>query len=70
MERKNEAFSEADQLDLWRYWRGQVLVAKGQPEAGLEEAQLIVDPMQRRPLRTAALIEIANRNGDWQPVDG
>lgn len=68
LQRKREAFIAADEGDLWRFWRGQALVATGQAEIALDQAARIDDLQLRRPLKTAALCEIANRDGDWQPL--
>jgi hypothetical protein len=67
LDRERALFAAVD-LDLWRYWRSQVLIATGQPERGLEEAASIEDRTRQRPLQTAALCEMANRDGDWQSV--
>lgn len=66
--RKRDAFAALEEADLWRYWHGQVLIACGQPEAAIEESSQIDTQVLQRPLRTAALCEVANISGDWQPL--
>jgi nucleoside phosphorylase len=68
IENKKNIFSSADELNLWRYWRGQLLIASGQAEAALDESSQIEDISLRRLIKTISLCEIANSTGDWQPV--
>jgi len=67
LDRERAVFAAVD-LDLWRYWRGQILIATGHPESGLDEAANIEDRTRQRPLKTAALCEIANRDGNWHSL--
>jgi hypothetical protein len=68
LEKERDAFSSADELDLWHYWRSQMLIADGQAELALEESSQIEDQPLRHAVRTASLCGIANSTGDWQPL--
>jgi nucleoside phosphorylase/tetratricopeptide (TPR) repeat protein len=62
LEKERSAFGSADELDLWRYWRSQILIADGQAELALEESSRIEDqPLQRaaEPLPSAASPTVA-----------
>jgi len=68
LEKERAAFGSADELDLWRYWRSQMLIADGQPELALEESSQIEEQSLRHAVRTASLCGVANSTGDWQPL--
>jgi nucleoside phosphorylase/tetratricopeptide (TPR) repeat protein len=68
IEKKRNIFNSADELDLWWYWRGQLLIADGQAETALEESSHIEEQSLQRTIRTIALCAISDRSGDWEPV--
>lgn len=68
LDKKRDAFAAEDELDLWRYWRAQLLVAAGRAEVALGESSQVEDQSLRHAIRTASLCEIANSTGDWQPL--
>lgn len=61
-------FEDSDNSDLWWYWRGQALVTGGQPEIALANLEEIKQPRLRDNIRMLALCEIANGDGNWEPI--
>lgn len=66
--KKRETFDSADQLDLWHFWRAQLLAAAGQPEVALDDSSQVEDRTLRHSIRSTSLCAIANRTGDWRPL--
>ena len=61
-------FVQAGALDYWHFWRGQLLVGKGEPKNATAEIDQIKDPEMRRNLRTMVLEASSRESGDWQPL--
>lgn len=68
IEKKREVFASEGELDLWRYWRAQLLIAGGQADAALDDSSEVEDQTLRRAIMTASLCELGNNSGDWQPL--
>src|ERR1044072_1573686 len=61
-------FLQAGALDYWHFWRGQLLVGKGEPNTATTEIDQIKDPEMRRNLKTMVLEASSRQSGDWQPL--
>jgi tetratricopeptide (TPR) repeat protein len=68
IERKREVFASQGEIDLLRYWRAQLLTADGKTDLALDESLKVEDQTLRRAISTAALCELGNNTGDWQPL--
>jgi hypothetical protein len=61
-------FVEAGAVDYWHLWRGQLLVAQGEPITATTEIDQIKDPEIRRNLKTMVLDASSRHSGDWEPL--
>ncbi|HUS13352.1 MAG TPA: hypothetical protein VMZ30_22970, partial [Pyrinomonadaceae bacterium] len=61
-------FESSGHADLWLYWRGQALVIGGQPDLALNQLAKIQQRKLRDNIQVLALCEIANRDGNWEPI--
>jgi hypothetical protein len=68
LENKKEVFEQAGLTTLWRFWRGQSLIANGQVQKALEEAEREEDPDIRFRIKTLAFREMSRQSGDWRPL--
>jgi hypothetical protein len=68
LENKKEVFEQSGLTTLWRFWRGQSLIANGQVQKALEEAEREEDPDVRFRIMTLAFREISRQSGDWRPL--
>jgi hypothetical protein len=68
LENKKEVFEQAGVGTLWSFWRGQSLIANGQIQKALEEAEREEDPDIRFRIKTLAFREMSRRSGDWRPL--
>ena len=65
---KYNEFAEAGALDYWHMWRGQLLVAQGEPNEARTEISQIRDSEVRRNLETMVLEALSRQSGDWEPL--
>ncbi len=68
LDTEKQLFENTQNVDLWRYWRGQALVVGEQPEAALQISSEIRQQKLRDNIVILALCEIANRDDNWEPV--
>ena len=68
LENNYKEFVEAGAVDYWHLWRGQLLVAQGEPITATTEIDQIKDPEIRRNLKTMVLEASSRQSGDWEPL--
>lgn len=68
LDEERALFESSGNSDLRRYWRGQTLVTGNQPEVALKELPEIRQRKLRDNIQMLALCEIANRDGNWEPI--
>lgn len=69
IDRRREIFASANEVNLWRYWRGMALLQGERMDEAITEESEITDGELNRLLKTNILYYKGDKLGDWKPIN-